>query len=85
MPFSLYYGGDMKISIPDPYTTSLAVAMYYQVPVRRNDRILEAVFAKKLKEKSPRTKIQPSENIGRNIDTYAQSKRIITKILEEQR
>tara|TARA_E500000331_G_C17076693_1_gene635080 strand:+ start:139 stop:366 length:228 start_codon:yes stop_codon:yes gene_type:complete len=71
MPLSLYYVGVMKIFIPDPYTTSLAVAMYYQVPVRRNDKVLEAVFEKELKEKNPRTKVQPSENIGRNIDTYA--------------
>ena len=55
MPLSLYHEGDMKISIPDPYTTSLAVAMYYQVPVQRNDKVLEAVFAKKLKEKNPRS------------------------------
>ena len=70
MPLFLYYEGDMKISIPDPYTTSLAVAMYYQPPVRRYEDIA-VVIEKEQKEKSPRKRVQPSENIGNNIDTYA--------------
>ena len=70
VPLFLYYVGNMKISIPDPYTTSLAVAMYYSVPVRRADDIA-VVFEKEKKEKDPRKRIQPSKNIGSNIDTYA--------------
>ena len=65
MPLFLYYVGNMKISIPDPYTTSLAVAMYYSVPVRRADDIA-VMFEKEKKEKDPRKRIQPSKNIGSN-------------------
>jgi hypothetical protein len=61
----------MKISIPDPYTTSLVAAMYYTAHVQYNDR-LRCLFSEVEKEKkSPRYKIQPSESIGKNIDTYA--------------
>ena len=71
MPRSLYYVGDMKITEPDPYTISLAVAMYYTPPIRRVDHFSNVVIDKARKEKSHRHKVQPSENIGRNVDTYA--------------
>ena len=71
MPLSLYYVGDMKIFTPDPYTISRAVAMYYTPPIRRVDQFSDVIADKARKEKSPRHKVQPSENIGRNVDTYA--------------
>ncbi len=60
----------MTFSIPDPYTTSLAVAMYYQPPIRY-DRTELVCIIKKEEEKKPRKKVQPAGNIGSNVDTYA--------------
>ena len=60
----------MTFPIPDPYTTSLAVAMYYQPPIRY-DRVELACIIKKKEEKNPRKKVQPTGNIGRNVDIYA--------------
>ncbi len=61
----------MTLSIPDPYTTSLAVAMYYSPPRQIDNRASYLIAEKVKKEKNPQHKIQPSSNIGRNIDTYA--------------
>ena len=60
----------MKLFIPDPYTTSLAAAMFYAPPIQYNDR-LEIIVKAEKEKKNPKNRIQPSENIGRNIDTYA--------------
>ena len=61
----------MKIIIPDPYTTSLVGAMYYIAPVRYTDRVAYLIAQAEKEEKSSQKKVQPTENIGRNVDTYA--------------
>ena len=61
----------MTLFIPDPYTTSLAAAMFYTPPVRYNDRLVEIIVKQEKEKKNPQNRVQPPENIGRNIDTYA--------------
>ena len=61
----------MKLLIPDPYTTSLAVAMYYAPPIQNNNRVQYLIAMAEKEKKNPQRKVQPTENIGRNVDVYA--------------
>jgi hypothetical protein len=61
----------MNVLVPDPYTTSLVGAMYYIPPIRYTDRVLYLIAQAKKEEKSSQQKVQPTENIGRYVDTYA--------------
>ena len=57
-------------SIPDPYTTSLAVAMYYMPPIQKMNSPLE-IAVKKDEEKRKYRKVEPAETLGQNNDVYA--------------
>ena len=73
MPLFYYDEAYMNLLIPDPYTTSLAAAMYYYPPIRYDNRavVIDLIAKEEKEKKSPQNRVQPSENIGRNIDTYA--------------